>query len=183
MKEKLLFLGVAVGTLLLSGCKALQESDRQAIEYLKSPSGQVISFDSLPSGAACDVLLANRKTWSQIPEVKEYRKAFGYGLNDEAESIWQKGITLKEVPAGSQVIHKSVTMPAKLKVKRGADLLIVSCQKLGYQSHVQAYSYRDNIVSEIGNLADPTWVVGDYLDSVTGVAYYHVSKVTVLLEK
>ena len=125
--------------------------------------------------------LANRKTWSQIPEVTEYRKAFGYGLNDEAETIWQKGVTLKEVPAGSQVIHKAVTLPVKLKVKRGADLLIVSCEKPGHKSRIQAYSYRDNIVSEIGNLADPTWVVGDYLDSVTGVAYYHVSEIVISL--
>ena len=185
MKRTLASLVIMAGIASISGCGQLElaDSEAQSIEFIRNPSAQPVKFDSDPSGAICDILSADEEAWSKIPAVKEYQNAFTYSVGQKSRDIWLKGVDLETAPEGSKVLYNDVTMPSTLDIKRGADVLIVICSKPDYETTAHAYSYREYVNSTIANLADPTWVVGDYIDSVTGAAYYHASKITVPLHK
>ena len=144
---------------------------------------QTISFDSNPTGAVCNISRIEEELWLQIPEVKAYDDAVMYSEGQESKDIWLKGVHLNTLPKGSRLLFENIAMPAKLDIERSKDLIIIDCQKAGYQSVFHAYTYKSNPASTYGNLLDPTWVVADYLDEKTGVAFHYADEITIPMHK
>lgn len=165
--------------LLLTGCMTTVQKLEPNVDrgYLK----QTIQFNSTPSGALCDVSSLKRKEWLDIPKIVEYREQATSFFKSNSKEIWQQGVKLATVPNNAALLHQSVTMPAPLKIERRSDVLVLSCQKDGYETDIRAYTYIDNDAVSTATLFDPTWVAGDYYASETGLAYLYPEAITVNL--
>lgn len=164
--------------LLLAGCASVQKLEPNVDRgYLK----QTIQFDSTPSGALCDISSIKREEWLKIPEIVEHRKELSRLTSKPPKETWQYGIKLSVQPSNAKMLYPSVAMPASLKIERRSDALLVSCLKQGFERDIRAYVQIDNKVSSSITLFDPTWVVGDYFATETGVAYLYPELITVKL--
>ena len=95
--------------------------------------------------------------------------------------MWLRGIELNEAPTPHTVVAEELAVPAQIEIDRGQTLLVLTCEKEGFASHTHAFTPRKNVATSAANLADPTFILGDVIDSQTGAAFYHANEIVVQL--